>query len=429
MELVRAAAVLTTKVFFLSWLTMLSLRYSGVVEHPAIDFLTVVLFFLFAVPFFMLAFLVLLMPSTPRAESSVGAALYKGNVDAFGGFYSSALSLSVVYIALVVVDKVLIEGVLSVGVTEARYAAMVEGPKASVFGALHYFLAGSPAILACLLLSRRGIGEQVNIFGWCVVLIGFGAYFLSGGRNSFVISSVFVLFYFALERLRFYRMAGGQKITIPWWLKFCSFLGCCYVVYLFVERAEIRGMDMAGAINSLSENYGVEVYAPSWLSGFLLQVYYCLAYLVFYLTHAPTYVSQYMVADYSPMLMGGYGFSFIYRTFDVLAGTQFVVDAFSSLLIAGVYLSLPGTLYVDFGWVGVALAGTILASITVFSVAVALSRRNSAGLMAASLCLTIVALSPVFSAISVGNGMSILLLLSILRLLACVKRSSARNFA
>lgn len=412
MKLNRAAVALTVKVFFISWCGMLALRYCGLVEHPAIDFLTVALFFLFATPFFMLT---LLMPAAPIAKFEPGDIPYGGNVDAFGRFYSLALILSVIYLSLVLVDKVLIGGVLSVGVTEARYAAMAEGPRGSVLGALHYFLAGAPAMLACLLLSRWASGERTNVFGWCVVLIGFGCFFLSGGRNSFVVSSVFVLFYFVLERMKFYRAGDGRRISIPRWIKLCALLGGCYVLYLFVERAEVRGTDMAGAMQSLSENYDVEIFTPSWLSGFSLQVYYCVAYLVFYLTHAPTYVAQYMGEGYSPMLMGGYGFSILFRVFDILAGTQFLIDSFDRLLIVGVYLTLPGTIYVDFGWLGVALVAVLLANVTVLMVSIALSRRSGAGLMAASLCLTVVALSPVFSGLSVGNGFSILVLLPVLR--------------
>lgn len=412
MRLSRAAVALTVKVFFISWCGMLALRYCGLVEHPAVNLLTVALFFLFATPFFML---LLLIPSASIAKVALGDIPYRGNMDAFGRYYSLVLTLSVAYLALVLVDKVLIGGVLSVGVTEARYAAMAEGPRGSVLGALHYFIAGAPAILACLLLSRRAIGERTNIFGWCVVLIGFGCFFLSGGRNSFVVSSIFVLLYFVLERMKFYRAGDRKKISIPRWIKLCALLGGCYVLYLFVERAEIRGADMAGAMQSLGENYDVRIFTPSWLSGFPLQVYYCVAYLVFYLTHAPTYVAQYMEMDYSPVLMGGYGFSIIFRVFDILAGTQFLIDSFDRLLIVGVYLTLPGTIYVDFGWLGVAIGAILLASVTVFMVSIALSRRSGAGLMAASLCLTVVALSPVFSGLSVGNGFSILMLLPVLR--------------
>ncbi|MBS7691503.1 hypothetical protein I0E98_18000 [Pseudomonas lalucatii] len=158
---------------FISWCGVLALRYCGLVEHPAVNFLTVALFFIRSTVFYVVALDSLVFNSEGRA----GDISYRGNMDAFGRFYSLVLTLSVVYLALVLVDKVLIGDVLSVGVTEARYAAMAEGPRGSVLGASHYFLAGAPAMLACLLLSRWASGERTNIFGWCVVLVGFGCFF------------------------------------------------------------------------------------------------------------------------------------------------------------------------------------------------------------------------------------------------------------
>jgi hypothetical protein len=412
MRLSREGVFLTIKVFFISWLVMLGLRYCGVVKHPTVDLLTFALFGLFAAPFLMF-FVISLMGVSHKGE--VVDYVYEGNADAFGRYYSLVLILSSIYVVLVLVDKVFIGGVLSVGITVARYTAMEDGPRNSILGASHYFLAGAPAILACLLLSRRAGGVTNNMFCWALVLAGFGCFFLSGGRNGFVVGAVFVLFYFVLERIRF-RLSGSlRKVDIPKWLIFFAILGICYVLYLFAERAAIRGTDMAGAIGLLSENYDVEVSSPAWLEGFALDIYYSVAYMVFYVTHAPTYVSQYIDSNYSPMLMGAYGFSILFRIFDAIAGAQVLNDAFDDLLIAGVYLTLPGTVFVDFGWIGVALSALLLVSVTVFMVSNALLKKSGSGLMAASLCLTIVALSPVFSGLSVGNGFSLLLLLPILR--------------
>jgi len=399
---------------------MFALRYCRIVEHQPVELLTFALFGVFAAPFVMFL-LLLLTPIFSKKSVVVDFVPYKGNANAYGRFYFLTLVFSTIYLVLIVIDKILIGGVLSVGITEARYAAMAEGPRNSVVGALHYFLAGAPAILACLLLTRRVRGGRMDIFAWCIAVAGFGSFFLSGGRNSFVIGVVFVLFYIALERAKFRQAGDRETLKIPRWLKISVVLGACYVIYLFVERAQIRGTDMAGAMRLLSENYDVEIFTPSWLSGFLLQLYYCLAYLVFYLTHAPTYVSQYMEVGYSPMLMGEYGFLIIFRVFDILVGGG-MVDSFGRLLIAGVYLTFPGTLYVDFGWVGVALSAFLLAIITVYMVTVALWKSNGAGLMAASLCLTIVALSPIFSGLSVGNGMSLLVLLPVLRVFGVSKK-------
>lgn len=413
MKVSRVAVSITAKTFFCSWVLMLFFRYCGVLQHPSVGLEVFSLIAVFALPFVALVFILGIKSKlTPVAPSD-----YFGNHDAYGRFFYISLFFSVLYVVLVVIDKVIVGGVLTTGVTEARYAAMAEGARNSILGALHFFLSGSPAILACLLLSRRPIKRYRDACAWSVVLIGFGCFFLSGGRNSFVVSSFFVFFYFILERKMLLRSSSGFSLKIPVWLKFLTVLAGCYVVYLFVERASIRGTDMEGVMQILSDSYGVEVYAPSWLSGVWLDVYYCFAYLVFYLSHALTYVAQYLDSSYSPLLMGGYSFSIVYRIVDLVLGTQMAAESIDQLITPGTYLTLAGTAYVDFGWLGVVLTPILLAVLTVRFISGALRSDNGAGLMAAAYCLTIVALSPFFSGFSNGNGFSLLVLLPVLRLL------------
>lgn len=416
MTISRLSISFTTKVFFSSWLSVFVLRFSGMIEYPSISPMTYFFFGIFTLPF-VLIFLCLLLPMNSRVGHSEHPFRFQYDHAAYGSRYVLILLLSVSYVVLIAIDKIFIGGVLDAGVTVARYAAMESGPRNSLLGALSYFLSGAPPILACFLLTRRARGERKEIIPWLLVLGGFSASFLSGGRNAFVIGAIFILFYALLVRIKQGRTEAPKKLKIPRWLKLCVGFGVVYVVYLFVERAEIRGVDMAGAMQLLSENYGVKVYSPSWLSGFFLEAYYCLVYLVFYLTHAPTYVSQYLEVSYSPMLSGSYGFSILFRIMEVVFGSGSLLDPADELLVSGAYLTLPGTLYVDFGWFGVVFGGLFLSVVTVYIVSLALKSVPGKGLMCASLCLTIIALSPLFSAIAVGNGLPILFLLFLMNVI------------
>jgi hypothetical protein len=411
MKVSKRAVQVVLKTFLIPWVLVLGLRYCGILTYSGVNEVVFLLIGLFAFPFLASAVLLLLKTSEhPEITTEDG---YKGNPYSSGRAFSVVVFLTFIYLVAVVIDKVFLANVFSQGVTEARYAAMEEGPRNSLLGAVHYFLAGAPVLLACFLLSRRKSKFFTNAFLWGVVVICFGCFFLSGGRNNFVVGSVFVFFYFFLERASFRARGVGRdrKFSFPLGLKILSVVGVCYVLYLFVERARIRGMDLEGAVRALGENYNVGVYMPDFLSGTLLQIYYCLVFVFFYITHSLSYLSAYFDIDYSPLTLGGYSFSIIFRVVDVLFGTNFVVDSFERMLVAGVYLTLPGSIYIDFGFTGVFIAGIALAGISIWCVSRALKSNNGNGMMLASSCLTIAALSPVFSAFSVGNGFSIMILI------------------
>jgi hypothetical protein len=405
---------------------VLGLRYSGILSYSEVNGVTFLLIGLFAFPFFMISVFLLVKPHECFAEPFPRE--YEGNPYRSGRVFKCLVLLTFAYLVAVLVDKIFLENVFSLGITETRYAAMANGPRNSLLGAVHYFLAGAPVLLACLLLSRRS-RSLVDILLWLIVIVCFGSFFLSGGRNSFVVGCIFVFFYFVLEKINF-RLRGGtqlRKFGFPLWLKTLSVVGVCYVMYLFVERAEIRGMNLEGAVSALGENYNVGVFIPSFLPDALLQVYYCLVFVAFYVTHSLSYLSAYFDIDYFPMTMGGYSFSIVFRVIDSLAGTTYVTDAFERLLVAGVYLTLPGSIFVDFGFVGVLLMSMGLAWLSVWCVTRAIWLGNGNRMMLASLCLTLIALSPVFSALSVGNGFSIMILLVVVHIIGRRKSISKRR--
>lgn len=411
MKISKRALQIVLQAFLIPWVAVLVLRYCGILTYSEVNDVVFLLVGLFAFPFLISS--MFLLPKINDSYNIVILDEYKGNPYGSGRVFNIVVFLTFVYLIAIVIDKIFLVDVLSQGVTEARYAAMENGPRNSLLGAVHYFLAGAPVLLACFLLSRRKSRILTNGFLWVIVVICFGCFFLSGGRNNFVVGSVFVFFYFCLEKITFRTRGVGsdRKFSFPFWLKIFSIVGVCYVLYLFVERAQIRGMDLDGAVRALSENYNVGVYVPDFLSGALLQVYYCLVFVVFYITHSLSYLSAYFDIGYSPLTVGGYSFSIVFRVIDVLFGTTFVIDSFERMLVVGVYLTLPGSIYIDFGFAGVFVAGIALAGASIWCVSSALKSGNGNGMMAASFFLAIAALSPVFSAFSVGNGFSIMMLI------------------
>ncbi|WP_308367616.1 oligosaccharide repeat unit polymerase [Microbulbifer sp. TB1203] len=426
----RVGVALLLQAFFLPWLAFIVLRYLGPVTYPSVDGFSFLFLAIFMLPFFLLLpFLLVSKKVVVREVSGV----WVSNPLAEGRGFSVVILLVFIYFFAVVLDKIVLSNVLTVGITEARYAAMVDGPRGSLLGAVHYLLAGAPVLLACLLLSRSRWqkGGVLEFCLWVLVVVCFASFFLSGGRNSYVVGVVFILFYFSLEKKRSVGgegSEGGRNLRFPLWIKVFSVFGFFYVLYIFVERAEIRGTNLEGAVFALAKNYNVDVVVPEWIPGAFLQIYYCFLFLVFYVTHSLSYLSSYFELGYSPNIGGGYSFSVVFRIIDVLFGTSYVPDALDQLIIPGVYLTLPGTMYVDFGLFGAFLAGILLAFLSLVYVSRAL-RRGGWSLLAGAYLLTLLALSPIFSITNVGNGFStlmIIIFLSFWNRRRSLSRSSAR---
>lgn len=410
MKIKRKALSLTAKVFLTSWVIALALRYSGIIEHPTIHPWTFVLFAVFALPFIGFALLGLTGSGFRQASRSLH---YEGNVDATGRVYVISQLLALSYLFLVIIDLIVLGNVLIVGVTEARDLRAAEGERNSLLGASHYFLAGAPVILACLLLTRRTNAVKSGPFPWVIAVGGFLSYFLSGGRGSFVIGALVVFFYFIIERHKCHVSGRSQNIYMPRWAFVLGGASLVYMVYLFEERAAIRGTDLEGLAQRLMLSYDVYVSAPPISGDLFGGIYYAFVFVVFYITHAPTYISEYFELDYYPLTMGGYEFYILFRIFDFMFGTSLAVEASDKLLLRGVFLTLPGTVFVDFGWTGVIIVAAFLPCITLLMLSRALSSGTGFGMIGASFLLSVIALSPFFSAVTLGNGFSIWFLLVI----------------
>ncbi|UTW07491.1 hypothetical protein [Pseudomonas benzenivorans] len=419
MKVSRIGVVIILQSILLPWLAVLLLRYFGPITHPSVDGFSFVFLALFLLPFVLLVPLVFWRNDESSLRKNKSNAL---NPLDEGWVFNFVLSLSVIYLFSVILDKIILSNVLETGVTEARYAAMADGPRGSLLGGVHYLLAGAPVVLACFLLSKaRNEGKEALIFGlWLFVIMCFASFFLSGGRNSFVVGTFFILSYFVLERKRNIKIEGFSKgckgvVRFPRWVKVLFVFGFVYGIYLFVERAEIRGLDLEGFVGALAENYNVDIEVPGWLGGAWLQIYYCLLFLVFYVSHSITYLSPYFESGYSPLTMGGYSFPIFIKIYDGFLGTNYVSEVLDQLILSGVYLTFPGSVYVDFGLCGGIVSGGLLAALSLVYVSKALWCGGRHLLIAAYL-LTLLLLSPVFSVLNVGNGFSILMIILLIHL-------------
>jgi hypothetical protein len=99
---------------------------------------------------------------------------------------------------------------------------------------------------------------------------------------------------------------------------------------------------------------------------FIGSIYAAITIFIFYLTHPLNYIDQYFIEGISPILLGAYNFPIPSKIIDIFFSYDISSGVSKELLVPGVYLTLPGSLYVDFGYFGAMMSGS---GSTVFAIA------------------------------------------------------------
>ena len=184
--------------------------------------------------------------------------------------------------------------------------------------------------------------------------------------------------------------------------------GFVYSLYLFAERAGVRGEVIQESIKRMAWDYNAK---ERWFgldsNSFFTQVYGILIYFIFYITHALGYYSDYLTIDYTPNAIGSYSFNFIFNVFDVLTNLKIGEALSYRLLVPGVYLTLPGSFYVDFGLIGVVFSGFVLGLLSTVYFRKTIYNFQSQNAFRASILFTALIFSPVYSVTNIGNGFSL----------------------
>ena len=340
-------------------------------------------------------------------------------------YISFAFWLALIYLAVVITDFVILGGVLEQGVTEFREMQTVSGRRGSMLGFLNVLLAGFPVLLVCYLLMSKKRGVFTNI-AWLVALAGLGSYFLSGGRNQFAVSCVVIVLLIYIDNFLGYSRI--KKFTIL--QKFLSFIllsiSFFFMMYIFSERANLRDHDLLESALNLKYHFGVEFEENAFESNRLNDLYLVGLNLLFYANHSMSVLSEYFVDDiYAGIGNGSNTFPLFIMALDSFFGTTLYSEGVSRLILNGVYLSMPGRVYLDYGWYGVGMLGYLLGFIMNFLMNIIRRLRITGGddrmlLSLLSVLAASVMLSPVYSIIS-GSGLSIVMSILILKILVFIK--------
>lgn len=395
-------------VMFGTWIIVILLRNFGPVTFFPLETETVTFLFVFLLAsFFGFSVCFLIPRSTNKLNFSTQPRIV------FNSSFNFIILCVLIYPIVASYDFFIVKNGSLSAVSEVRHSDHLTGPRNSLIGAVGAILSGAPPIALALLLSANKTKIYYKNMLYFFIFFGFASTFLSGGRNSFFIGVLFVYFYYLLflktKSIKIRSRLSLAKI----FLYFALVLGFLYSMKMFVDRYVAQGMDPSSLIDYLSHEYDVDVYRIEFFSQTLESAYIAFVYLVFYITHAFTSIDQYFSTEYCPFFLGAYNFPQLSRFIDLLFSTQSFVDVNDKLLVNGAYLTLPGSLYLDFGYVGSIIFGSI------FSATLGFLTRNlnlltlTQRVIYAYLCVAAV-FSPIYSVFGMGNGFSIMVLIVVL---------------
>lgn len=333
--------------------------------------------------------------------------------------------MSLFFLIALSIDSIVNRGVLSAGVSGARMEAQMVGTRGSLLGALHTFLSGAPVVLACLLIwdsqRKRPVTHSLKI--WFLVFLSISAFFLTGGRNPFFIAIGYIFCFYCITRLllglkiiNFSGFSAKKLIKLIFIIMLLS-LGLLYSLYLFSTRFAFFGesLDMAVARLVVEQSVDVVIFDVNELLDQFIAV---LIFFVYYMSHSLIFFGQYFEYNISPNFMGSYSFGLFAMIFDKLVGTSLFNDTQMGLLQSGVYLSLTGSLFVDFGIIGLLICGIIIGTFAGWLIRVAASKKRIEDVLLLSYIFLLLLFAPVYSITNISQGPVLLIMLIAMKIMS-----------
>lgn len=330
--------------------------------------------------------------------------------------YQVSRFLAYFYLVIAILTYLVFGTVLDEGITGSRYSNIAAGGGSSVTGALEIISRGGPVFLISLQLIRATHGMRINRFDTLISALGLLMYFGSGGRNAFLIALAYIFFIYLLTRrgAKFPLLPENQKKnlnrnikTLRRFLAPTLLIGAAVSAWIFIERASIRSDSLVERAFLLSMESDIDIAQLDTSSEALYSVYFVWVYAQFYFTQAFSNTSFYLDSSTFPLTMGGYMFYTPCWILDRLTGLGFCRSVPESVTLFGRYHGLPGTLFVDFGLVGLFLVSSLIAALSVFVGSTSLRRGGERFVFLAAFFLTVGAVSPLYSLFATASGPSI----------------------
>lgn len=339
------------------WFAVFVVRYFGPITFSGIG-IELFTFLFFSIVFTFIAFVIGYYSANIASNLESSCFFYNQNVinnHSFGCvFYfvrAMLIVMAILYPIVSFIDFFIFKEATLFTIVEQREAEHLTGPRNSLVGAVGALLSGAPPVLLVMLNHAKFRNKLANRFLYFIIGLGFVSMFLSGGRNAFFISLVFIVLYNLLFLHKTKRSKSGSSFG-KLFMYFFVFLCVFFSMKMFLDRFEVQGFEVSFMLDYLEREYNIQIFRPGFESHVFISIYSVFVYLCFYISHALTYLNEYFVISYSPYLGGSYNLPQLARLVDVFFGTEFFSVGREKMLLSGVYLTLPGSLFIDFGVFG-----------------------------------------------------------------------------
>lgn len=393
------------------WILVFLLREFGPITHAKLS----EDFYIFTSIFLICAVFGCTVGLTKETVSSIGKERSDQKQLELGLKFVSSASLF--YLLMVAFDFFVIKGGSLSEITTVREEDNLIGARMSSFGGLIAITSAAPFILLSKIrYDRIKNGVKGSFALQLLAICGVLASFLSGGRNAFLIGiSVYLCQSFILQQ-----KLHSTKRSKNWTISVFIFAGVLFSFYIFLDRELNQGVDLQMLLKIFAVKWNVNITELQIESSLINAVYAALTMLIFYITHAPNYFDQYLIGGASPLLFGVYNNPIPAKIIDVVFGTGLFEAISNNLLLSGVYLTFPGSLYVDFGYAGAIFASFIIGAMTGRSLR-KFTLDSFVSIQLTCLLLSIWLLSPLYSVIGISNGFSFVVLLLVMNLTKSIK--------
>jgi hypothetical protein len=282
-----------------------------------------------------------------------------------GRLIGIGMVLSFAGLGLLLVDKVVIQQIdFSQGIAIARDLWRREGEFregiSSVFSVLGYLLGFTFMAAAALAHLRwESLRPAIRTFALCgSVFLGLAYSLLTGGRSIILVQLAAFAATGALRVLAGHKFFPGRMLRALSWAIALLGLAIFYSVYVFSERAAAAGIDPSVYSNEMlaflggspTDRFQTLEALPEGLSGVAQFGVIAGAYL----THSFGTFESVMDMMSTP---GSASFVFARSLLARLGMSDPVVEEW---ILSGRFLSLPGVLWYDFGWLGVCVGAALL---------------------------------------------------------------------
>ena len=176
-----------------------------------------------------------------------------------------------------------------------------------------------------------------------------------------------------------------------------------FFTYVFIARIADRDGFFWSAFINYTGNFFIEVDRSTIrrFDGFFGGIWYSITMLWLYATQGVTEFDQIVRMDYFQHADGGYQLLQLTQISDSLFGTNLIYDRFANLPHMGTYVTMPGSMYIDFGPVVTLLSGAAFGLFAARSAWLMVSGRIGALALTAPILLTCAFLASIVSLVQI----------------------------